>query len=55
MAQLQDLKVTAILIGLEMVTQNSVVSYANEIVVTKVFTTARTGLYVNHIHLERRT
>jgi hypothetical protein len=50
-----DFKATAIFIGLQKFTQNSVVSYTNEIVMTKVFTTSRTGLYVNHIHLERRT
>ena len=39
------LKVNAILMGL----QNYVVSYVNGIVMPKVFTTARTGLYIQHI------
>jgi hypothetical protein len=49
-----DLKVIAILMDCN--TQNSVVSYATGIVMTKLFTTARrTGFNVNHIHLEQRT
>jgi hypothetical protein len=50
-----DLKVNVILMSLQKVTQYPVLSYANRIVVPKVFTTARrNGLYVDHIHLEQR-
>jgi hypothetical protein len=50
-----DLKVTAIWMALQKVRQNSVISYMNGIVVSKVFRAARgTGLNVNPIHLERR-
>jgi len=49
-----DLKVTAIRGDCNKATQNSV-SYAIGIVVSKLFTRPkRTGLYVNHLHLEQR-